>query len=112
MRHHLLRRGGTVVSRILYSTHCTPQLRIGGAVAEIRIKVIGADGTRRAALLSAARTPASAGTPAGVRVIIFSAHERRRYEKELVAALRRAEESEARRASAEADSSTWHCMTR
>lgn len=92
-----------VGDQILYSTHCTPQLVMVGAVAEIAIEVIGADGARRAALLSAARTPASDTGPAVVRVVVFSAHERRRYEKELVAARRRAEESEARRAGAEAD---------
>jgi diguanylate cyclase (GGDEF)-like protein/PAS domain S-box-containing protein len=96
--------------QILYSTHCIPQLAIGGAVAEIAIEVIAAGGQRRAALLSATRTPGTADRSAQVKVIIFSAHERRRYEKELVAARRRAEESEARRASAEADLHhlAWH----
>ncbi len=92
-----------VGDRILFSTHCQPQLAMVGAVAEIVIDVTGSDGARRAALLTAARTPATDTAPASTRVIVFSAHERRRYEQELVAALHRAEESEARRASAEAD---------
>lgn len=87
--------------QILYSTHCIPQLGITGAVSEIAVEIVGAEGERRAALLSASRSPASDGEPAVVRVIIFSAHERRMYEQELVAALRAAEESEARRAEAE-----------
>ena len=91
-----------VGDRMLYSTHCIPQLRMAGAVAEVLVEVIGADGARRAALLSAARTAAAEDTAASVRVIIFSAHERRRYERELVAAVRRAEEADALRASAEA----------
>ena len=90
-----------VGDQILYSTHCIPQLGIAGAVSEIAVEIIGADGQRRAALLSASRSPASYAEPAVVRVIIFSAHERRMYEKELVAALRAAEESEARRAEVE-----------
>ncbi len=90
-----------VGDQILYSTHCIPQLGITGAVSEIAVEIIGADGQRRAALLSASRSPASGEEPAAVRVVIFSAHERRMYEKELVAALRAAEESEARRAEAE-----------
>ncbi|WP_461175027.1 EAL domain-containing protein [Arthrobacter sp. Z1-9] len=90
-----------VGDQILYSTHCIPQLGITGAVSEIAVEIIDADGQRRAALLSASRSPASGGEPAVVRVIIFSAHERRMYERELVAALRAAEESEARRAEAE-----------
>ncbi len=88
--------------QILYSTHCQPQLAMVGAVAEIAIEVIGADGARRAALLSVARSPASDAGPAVDRVIIFGALERRRYEKDLLSAKRRAEESEARRAVAEA----------
>ncbi len=90
-----------VGDQILYSTHCIPQLGIAGAVSEVAVEIVAADGQRRAALLSATRSPASAGDSAAVRVIIFSAHERRMYEKELVAALRAAEESEVRRAEAE-----------
>ena len=90
-----------VGDQILYSTHCIPQLGITGAVSEIVVEIIGADSERRAALLSASRSPASGQEHGNVRVIIFSAHERRMYEKELVSALRVAEESEARRAQAE-----------
>jgi diguanylate cyclase (GGDEF)-like protein/PAS domain S-box-containing protein len=90
-----------VGDQILYSTHCIPQLGINGAVSEIAVEIIDADGGRRAALLSAARSPGSGQEPASVRVIIFSAHERRIYERELVTALRAAEEAEARRAEAE-----------
>lgn len=89
--------------QMLYSTHCIPQLGIAGAVSEIAIEIIAADGRRLAALLSASRSPASAHQAASVRVVIFSAHERRMYEKELVSALREAEESEARRAQAETE---------
>ena len=92
-----------VGDRMLYSTHSRPQLLVTGAVAEVAIEIVDAAGARRAALLSASRTPATDQEPAIVRVIVFSAHERRKYEKELVAALRQAEESEARRAAAEAD---------
>ena len=92
-----------VGDRILFSTHCLPQLAVAGAVGEIVIDVIGVGGARRPALLTAARTPATATAPASTRVIVFSAHERRRYEQELVGALHRAEESDARRAAAEAD---------
>ncbi len=91
-----------VGDRILYTTHCIPKLELAGAVTEVVIDIVAADGTRQAALLSAAR---SVDTPADpvVRVIIFSAHERRLYEHELIAARRRAEQSEADRASAQAD---------
>ncbi|GAB3562208.1 hypothetical protein GCM10027405_15010 [Arthrobacter alkaliphilus] len=90
-----------VGDQILYSTHCIPQLNIAGAVSELAVEIIGADRKRRAALLSAARFPASGEQRGSVGIIIFSAHERRLYEKELVSALRAAEVSESRRASAE-----------
>ena len=89
--------------QILYSTHCIPQLVITGAVSEIAVEIVDAHGQRRAGLLSASRSLASGQEHAQVRVIIFSAHERRMYEKELVSALRAAEESEARRARAETE---------
>ena len=99
---------GTLVSRllpvgdrILYSTHVVPQLRVNGSVAEVVLEIVAADGSRRPALLSASRTAASATDPAQTRVIIFSAAERRRYEQELVGALQRARESDARRRQAQ-----------
>lgn len=90
-----------VGDQILYSTHCIPQLGINGSVSEIAVEIIGAGGERRAALLSASRVPGTGEEPGSVRVILFSAHERRMYEQELVSALRAAEESEARRDQAE-----------
>ncbi|MBT2248130.1 EAL domain-containing protein [Arthrobacter sp. BHU FT2] len=94
-----------VGDQILYATHCIPQLGITGSVSEVAVDFIGADGVRRPALLSASRfTPPGSDAGGGtdsVRVIIFSAHERRQYEKELVSALRAAEDSDARRAQAE-----------
>lgn len=92
-----------VGDRILYTTHSTPQLMVVGASTEILIGIIGADGARLAALLTAARNAAGDGVPAVVRVIIVSAHERRRYDQELVTSLRRAEAADSRRVSAEAD---------
>jgi diguanylate cyclase (GGDEF)-like protein len=41
--------------RILYSTHCVPQLMVTGRVSEASVQVLGADGTRHPALLSAVR---------------------------------------------------------
>lgn len=87
--------------RLLFSTHCVPQLKLSGAVSEVSLEVIDAEGKRKAALLTAVRTPDPAGHGV-VKVIIFSAHERRKYELELVEARRRAEESEARSVKAEA----------
>jgi diguanylate cyclase len=53
-----------VGDQILYSTHCIPQLGINGAVSEIAVEIIDADGGRRAALLSAS-APTNAGYTKG-----------------------------------------------
>lgn len=90
-----------VGDRILYTTHCVPRLLMDGAVDEVALELVGGDGARRAALLSAVRSPARDGTPATVRVVVFGAHERRRFEHDLLASRTRAEESEGRRALAE-----------
>lgn len=92
-----------VGDRILYATRIAPQLRISGSIAEVVIEIVAADGSRRAALLSASRTAGSQTVAPQTRVVIFSAAERRRYEQELVAALQRAHESEAQRRDSEAD---------
>ncbi|WP_461169548.1 ATP-binding protein [Arthrobacter sp. Z1-15] len=88
--------------RILYATHAAPQMGVAGAFAELAVDLIKADGARMPALLSASRVPAENGGPALDRVIVFNARERRLYEQELVNTLRKTEEAEAARASAEA----------
>lgn len=87
--------------RLLHATRSVPQMQLAGAVSEVSLEIVDARGERRAALLTATRGAGADGTPE-IRIIVFSAHERRQYELELVAALRRAEESEARSARAEA----------
>ena len=89
-----------VGDRILWSTSSLPKLAVTGRVEEVAAQVLAADGRRLAALLTAQRTEGPDGAPR-VAVAIFSAAERRRYEEDLLAARRRAEASEARRARAE-----------
>ncbi|WAP52235.1 PAS domain-containing sensor histidine kinase [Arthrobacter sp. ATA002] len=92
-----------VGDRILYATHAAPQMGIAGFFAELAVDLIKADGARMPALLSASRIPAGGdGRPALDRIIVFNARERRLYEQELVNTLRKTEEAEAARASAEA----------
>ena len=88
--------------RILWSTRCAPQLAVTGAVHEVAVEVVGADGVRYPALLTATRVSATLDGPEAVRVILFSAQGRRAYEQDLLAARRHAEQSEDRRAQAEA----------
>ncbi|MSS00195.1 PAS domain-containing sensor histidine kinase [Arthrobacter sp. BL-252-APC-1A] len=92
-----------VGDRIVYSTHALPQLGVGRSFAELAVDFVSADSTRLPALISATRHPAEGSRPAVDRVVVFNAHERRLYERELVTALRAAERAESARASAEAD---------
>ena len=92
-----------VGDRILWSAHVAPQLGTSGTVSEVVLEVVDAARARRPALVTATRVPAPDGSGWEVRVIVFSAPERRAHERELIAALHRAEESEDRRAAAEAE---------
>ena len=91
-----------VGDRIVYTTHAMPQLGLNGTFAELAVDLLGPDSRRVPVLLSASRTPATDGRPALDQVVAFYAHERRLYERDLIAALRTAEEAEAARAEAEA----------
>jgi PAS domain S-box-containing protein len=85
--HQLLPVG----DRLLYSMHHQPQLLLAGALSEISLEIVDAQGHHKAALLTAVRTLRPHGT-AEIRIILFSAHERRKYELDLVTALRRERE--------------------
>ncbi len=91
-----------VGDQILWSTHGAPQLAVAGAVAEMAVDVLDVDRVRRSTLISAARGRDRSGAVED-RVVVFHAHERLAYERTLVEALRRADESEAAQAQAEAD---------
>ena len=84
-------------ARIHYETHVAPLLRMQGRVREIAAEMLCAGGDRRIPIvLSAAAKLDDDGEPVTYRVALFDATERRSYEQELLAARRRAEESEAR----------------
>ena len=87
----LLSGGG----RIYHDTHFSPMLQMQGSVREIALDVVRADGTRLPVLVNATLDRDAAGSPL-VRVVVFDATERREYERELLRAKQRAEESEAR----------------
>ncbi len=82
--------------RIFYETHFSPLLRMQGRVREIAVELVCRSGARLPALVNSVLKTDGAGHPAAIRIAIFDATERLGYERELVAARRRAEESEAR----------------
>ncbi len=85
----LLSPGG----RIYHETHYAPSLRMHGGVREIAFEMVRSDGTRLPVLVNAVLDRVD-DEPRQIRLAVFDATERRRYEEELLLAKRRAEASE------------------
>lgn len=84
----LLTGGG----RIYHETHFAPLLQMQGAVSEIALELVRADGTRLPALVNAVLRRGGDGRPRVIRITVFDASDRRRYEQELLRARRRDQE--------------------
>ncbi|HEX2273689.1 MAG TPA: SpoIIE family protein phosphatase [Acidimicrobiales bacterium] len=82
--------------RIFYETHLAPLLHMQGRVREIAVELVCSSGARLPVLVNSVLRRDPAGSPLVIRTALFDATERRAYEHELLAARRRAEESEAR----------------
>jgi sigma-B regulation protein RsbU (phosphoserine phosphatase) len=87
----LLTPGG----QIFEQTHLQPMLRMQGEVREIALDMVRGDGEVLPVLLNAMMDTTQGQVPM-VRIAVFDATERRRYERELMSAKDRAEESERR----------------
>jgi sigma-B regulation protein RsbU (phosphoserine phosphatase) len=88
----LLSAGG----RIYHETHYAPMLQMQDSVRGIALDLVRADGRRIPVLVNSVLERNADGTPRVVRTAVFDATERRAYERELLRAKQRAEESEAR----------------
>ena len=77
-------------SRMYFETHVSPRLAMGGSASEIALDMRTADGGVLALLMNAELRPGAANARE-YRVTLFNATERRRFERELVEARRRAE---------------------
>ena len=86
----------TVGGKLYHETHYAPMLRMQGTVREIALDLVRADGGRIPVLVNANVGLSELGEPAIIRIALFDATERRGYERELLAAKERAEESEHR----------------
>ena len=86
----------SVGGQVFHDTHLTPLLRMQGAVREVALDVVRADGSLLPCLVNAVEVRAADDTPVMVRATLFEATARRRYEREILAARRSAEASEAR----------------
>jgi sigma-B regulation protein RsbU (phosphoserine phosphatase) len=86
----------SVGGQIYYETHYGPMLQMQGEAREIAVDIVRADGSRLPALINSVVARGDNGSPTYVRTAVFDATDRRAYERELLAARRQAEESEAR----------------
>lgn len=78
-------------AKIYHETHYAPLLEMQGAVSEIALEIICADGSRLPVLVNGRLKRTADGKPAIVRITVFDATDRRRYEQELLLARQHAE---------------------
>jgi sigma-B regulation protein RsbU (phosphoserine phosphatase) len=88
----LLTAGG----RMYHETHYAPMLQLQGTAREIALEIVCADGHRLPVLVNSVMERDSDGAPVVIRTAIFDATTRRGYERELLGARQRAQESERR----------------
>jgi sigma-B regulation protein RsbU (phosphoserine phosphatase) len=86
----LLGAGG----RIYHETHYAPMLQMQGAVREVALEIVRADGSRMPVLVNSTLRKDADGAAIGIRTVIFEATVRREYEQELLRA--RKQEQQAR----------------
>src|SRR6195952_3921189 len=84
-----------IAGKIYYETHFAPLLRMQGFFNEVALDVVRADGTVLPVLVNAVERRDAAGVVRFIRMTIFNATDRRRYERELLEARRAAERANA-----------------
>ena len=82
----------TIGSRIYYETHYAPLLRMQGFVNEVALEIVRGDGRTMPVLVNSRQKRDEDGTPLFNRITLFDSTDRRRYERELLLARRKAEE--------------------
>lgn len=76
----LLSAGG----RLYHETHYSPLLMMQGAVREIALEIVCADGRRMPVLVNSTLRKDAAGAAVAIRTAVFVATDRREYERELL----------------------------
>lgn len=82
----------TIGSKIYYETHYAPLLRMQGFANEIAFEIVRKDGRVLPVLVNSAQRRDEDGTPLFNRITLFDSSDRRRYERELLLARRKAEQ--------------------
>jgi PAS domain S-box-containing protein len=80
-----------IAGKIYYETHFAPLLRMQGFFNEVALDLVGQGGKVLPVLVNAIERRGSAGEVRFIRITVFNALDRRRYERELLQARRAAE---------------------
>ena len=75
-----------IAGRIFYETHFAPLLRMQGFFNEVALDLVKKDGEAFPVLVNAAERTNAEGKPQFIRLTVFNATDRRRYERELLKA--------------------------
>jgi PAS domain S-box-containing protein len=75
-----------IAGKIYYETHFAPLLRIQGFFNEVALDLVRRDGSRLPVLVNAAERRHEGAATQFIRLTVFNATDRRRYEQELLAA--------------------------
>ncbi|WP_232628279.1 PAS domain S-box protein [Methylobacterium sp. Leaf118] len=73
----------TIAGKVYYETHFAPLLRIKGFFHEVALDLLKADGTVLPVLVNAVVRKDGDGSARFIRITVFNASERRRYERQL-----------------------------
>jgi PAS domain S-box-containing protein len=82
----------TIGSRIYYETHYAPLLQMQGFANEIALDLLRRDGRTLPMVVNSRQKRDGDGTPLFTRITLFDSTDRRRYERELLLARRKAEQ--------------------
>jgi phosphoserine phosphatase RsbU/P len=85
----------TVGGQLYHETHFMPTLQMQSTARELAFEIVCADGSRMPVLVNGVLKRDDTGASWVVRIAVFLATERREYERELLRAKHRAEQSEA-----------------
>jgi PAS domain S-box-containing protein len=80
-----------IAGKIYYETHFAPLLRMQGFFNEVALDLVGQGGRGLPVLVNAVERRGAAGEVRFIRITVFNAADRRRYERELLEARRAAE---------------------
>lgn len=83
----------TIGGRIYFETHFAPLLRMQGEVSEIQLDLKREDGSALPVLINIAQHCDSEGQPVALRITLVDVRDRKRFEAELIAERRRAEQA-------------------